>query len=66
MKTLCLFGLLAIVGCSHAPDDDEIHYFKDARTDLCFATAGYTSGNNYVMTCVPCTEKVMQRIQNQR
>ena len=30
----------------------EIRYFKDLRTNLCFAERGY--GDSYTMTCVPC------------
>jgi len=66
MKMLCLIGFFALVGCSKAPDNGEIYYFKDSSTDLCFASYSHSVENNYVMTCVPCTEKVMQRILAQR
>jgi len=31
---------------------DEIRYFKDQRTNVCFAEIN--SGNSYSFTCVPC------------
>lgn len=61
-----IFALVFLAGCSGKPSDDSITYFKDSRTDLCYASYGATVANNYTMTCVPCTEKVMNRIANQR
>ncbi|MEK6829050.1 MAG: hypothetical protein AABY15_02905 [Nanoarchaeota archaeon] len=42
-------------------DHKNIKYFKDTRTDFCFAERG--SGNEYTFTCVPCTEEVENLIK---
>jgi|WetSurMetagenome_2_1015567.scaffolds.fasta_scaffold1278228_2 hypothetical protein len=51
---LCLFGM----GCVTASEaSQELHYSKDHRTKLCFASRSI-NGNNAVMTNVPCTPDV--------
>ena len=42
-----------------------ITYYKDKRTDLCFATLAevYIPADSRLLTQVPCTEKVLQLIK---
>jgi hypothetical protein len=62
-----LFGLLsglALVACGSDPSPTSrqnaihwVHYYKDTRTDLCFA--GYNLGSNdALLTQVPCSPEV--------
>lgn len=37
----------------------EIYYFKDTRTDLCFAW----TGNSHSLTKVECTDKVLSLVK---
>ena len=44
----------------------QIRYFQDPNTNLCFATLkSYSYGANYVIsfTCVPCTEEVLRQLK---
>ncbi|PIR66263.1 MAG: hypothetical protein COU51_04890 [Parcubacteria group bacterium CG10_big_fil_rev_8_21_14_0_10_36_14] len=43
-----------------------IHYVKDYRSDICFATRCWQIGVCQDLTMVPCTEKVMTLIVNPR
>jgi hypothetical protein len=65
MKKLSLVAVLLVGACSASPDGgnpfndrphkaDEISYFKDSRTNLCFAfyATGYQGGPT--MATVPC------------
>ncbi len=42
--------------------DSNINYFIDSNTKICFAERFEPTYNNYVMTCVPCTESVLKKI----
>lgn len=71
---LCLVFLL---GCDkgsvdffpHAGDEvNKIRYFKDSRTNLCFALSTFTGGgalpqNESVFSNVPCTPEVEKLIK---
>lgn len=66
MKKVILFSIMvvALLGCqmSSTPNVDKVCdnliYFKDSRTGLCFAainSVSSSSGNEYTsITCVPC------------
>jgi len=43
-----------------------IHYVKDYRSDICFATRCWPKAICEDLTMVPCTEKVMTLIVNPR
>ena len=54
------------VGCSSATEEvNEISYYKDERTKLCFAY-NRTYGGNPVFTNVPCTPEVELLIKANR
>lgn len=76
IKTGCLSLLLVLMitwsACqwNRKPDvikgDENIRYFHDSRTDLCFAAMNSQTGEFYSITSianVPCTEKVQAIIQ---
>lgn len=69
---LCLF----LLGCSEetrkqmaptiAEEANQIRYYKDSRTNLCFAysqVSEYPVGNASIFTNVPCTPEVLQLIK---
>lgn len=60
MKKIGLALLIFIGGCStkDAPSLFEIHYYKDVRTGLCFASTSTVLMNNFTLTCVPCSKEV--------
>ena len=58
---IVLIGACSYGGCPapriETPPENEIHYFRDNRTGICFAQVGIPSGdprNNYTFTQVPC------------
>lgn len=55
-KFLVAFGVIMIYACSTpALEPEEIIYFQDARTHLCFAAwINSQSYNIASITCVPC------------
>lgn len=70
-KIIAIMSVYFLVGCETSPDSmyadtifdsssKEIKYFKDARTNKCFAARGY--GNAYSFTCVECDSLVMIEI----
>jgi len=76
-KSLFLAAALLLAGCG-GPDaqktsdkdiqvlESTISYFKDSRTDLCFATiSSYSYGGVHqtLFTNVPCNEKVLSLIR---
>lgn len=69
MKNLILILSLVILSSCDNPSyvegagksTNNIYYIKDSRTGLCFAERG--SGNTYLFTCVPCSEKVENLIK---
>lgn len=42
---------------------NEIRYFKDAKTQKCFAERGLD--HSYTFTCIPCDSLVLNAIKNQ-
>ncbi len=60
MKKIGLALLILLGGCStkEAPQLFEIHYYKDDRTGLCFASTSSVLANNFTLTCVPCSKEV--------
>lgn len=63
MKKLILAALLALTACAPPPPTGKVkqqhwvHYYKDTRTDLCFA--GYNlGGHDGYLTQVPCSPEV--------
>ncbi len=62
--------LFSICGCDSTNRNKEIeywkqiHYFKDKRTNLCFASTSCRDCNDYTMTCVPCSKKVLSLIED--
>lgn len=70
MKKLIVFCLFALTSCVEPINNGEvssrISYYKDSRTNLCFAivNAGeFLSANNVSIACVPCTEEVNKLIR---
>jgi hypothetical protein len=70
MKKFLLLPLLAIflVACDNTPQTHKekqqhwLHYYKDTRTDLCFA--GYhLGGRDGFMTQVPCSPEVEKLVK---
>lgn len=65
MKRLLFVLLLGLVSCDEFTNESRVkdfEYFKDTRTNLCFAS--YNLGMSYgVMTNVPCTEEVEKAIK---
>lgn len=52
-------------------DTSNITYVKDSETGLCFAIvatrkSGSTDQSGIGMACVPCSEKVMEKINNEK
>lgn len=57
MRSL-IIGLMLCVGCTSATEEvNEMGYYKDGRTGLCFAY-NRTYGGHPVFTNVPCTPEV--------
>lgn len=64
MKYILLIAL-AICGCQTPEEEarsekyylDNIKYYRDTRTDICYAGKHFGS-NAPVLTAVPCTDKV--------
>lgn len=70
MKKIALvLSIFLVSSCGETPSYLEgntgssgLEYFKDSRTELCFAERG--SGNSYTMTCVPCSEEIEKLIKS--
>jgi hypothetical protein len=74
VKKLLAFAVCVIVaviaGCqiNSAPDavsSTNLTYFRDARTDVCFAATNSQTNGYYStsITYVPCTPKVLEQVQ---
>jgi hypothetical protein len=69
MKTLFTLAALCLLGCQavhHSPEQktkEYFHYYKDARTNLCFAGNPVGYGNDLGLTCVPCTPDVEKLVE---
>lgn len=66
-KLLITLTLLILVSCDNDADYIEggssrkkIYYFMDTRTGLCYAEMDSDAHHN--LTCVPCTEEVLNLI----
>lgn len=42
-----------------------LHYLKDTKTSLCYATCGSPAGKSFSFTYVPCTDEVVKAIQRE-
>lgn len=65
MKKTFLFSLILLSSCvgGHTPEKENevvllktnnLTYFKDLITGLCYSESGIRTSNNYAFTCVPC------------
>lgn len=55
IRILGLVGLLLLIGCEPTPiADNEIHYIKDTRTNICFASVHEYGIHEYSLATVPC------------
>jgi hypothetical protein len=64
MKYFPLAVVLLTLACDSTGERiDRMKYFKDSKTDLCFA-AQSLGFNNGVMTNVPCTPEVERLIKD--
>lgn len=65
MKYIGLIFCILFIGCGDIREqNNDIYYWKDNRTNLCFASFSCKICNNYSITIVPCDSLVIKQLVN--